>query len=584
MIAAWILYASFVGILWGGGAMALETLLRAHRLPTRGLWVGAMVLSVLWPLSQLLWRRVPTEVAPGPSPDPSWIVALEPLAVQVGPESALRTLDQPLLLVWLCSSVVLLALALLLLLRTWRLRKEWVGEEAVGRAVLLSEEWGPAVVGFLRPQIVLPRWCRELREEALRLILVHEAEHLRAGDLRLLLLVGALPILLPWSLPIWWQLARLRVAVEGDCDLRVLQKHPNQTRSYLELLLEVGGRVPRRQVAATMLSEPGETLERRIRIMTMPFPKNPWRRGVLLAGLGGMLVALACSAPSPDTLDEADTPLSMEIPPDAANDPGPEASAAPAFTPFTVRPQIQNRQEVVDLLEKEYPPLLRKEGVGGMALVWVYIDEEGVVRKVQLDKSTGNEALDRAALKVVAETRFSPALDHDKPVPVWVSFPVTFATDGGGSRLAGVGTPGANPTGGEERTEVAEMPPRQEDLPLPPRVTAEGYDTESIADAPTFTPYTVPPTILNRDEITRAQEDAYPRELRDEGIGGTANVWFLIDETGVVRRTLIGEGSGHDLLDNAALKVAETIEFSPALNRDKTVPVWISLPITFTRR
>ena len=37
-------------------------------------------------------------------------------------------------------------------------------------------------------------------------------------------------------------------------------------------------------------------------------------------------------------------------------------------------------------------------------------------------------------------------------------------------------------------------------------------------------------------------------------------------------------------LDDAAIKVADIIEFTPALNRDKKVPVWISLPITFTTR
>ena len=96
------------------------------------------------------------------------------------------------------------------------LEMQWTGENAQGRSVLLSEEWGPAVVGFLKPQIVLPRWCRDLDDDDLDLILDHEAEHLRAGDLRLLLVAGILPILAPWNLPIWWQLGRLRIAVEGD--------------------------------------------------------------------------------------------------------------------------------------------------------------------------------------------------------------------------------------------------------------------------------------------------------------------------------------------------------------------------------
>ncbi len=61
-------------------------------------------------------------------------------------------------------------------------------------------------------------------------------------------------------------------------------------------------------------------------------------------------------------------------------------------------------------------------------------------------------------------------------------------------------------------------------------------------------------------------------------------VWFQIDVEGSVQQTLVKTSSGHMALDEAALKVAGVIEFTPALNRDKRVPVWISLPITFTTR
>jgi TonB family protein len=47
---------------------------------------------------------------------------------------------------------------------------------------------------------------------------------------------------------------------------------------------------------------------------------------------------------------------------------------------------------------------------------------------------------------------------------------------------------------------------------------------------------------------------------------------------------LVNEGSGYQELDDAALRVAGMIEFTPARNRDQAVPVWISLPITFTTR
>ena len=117
------------------------------------------------------------------------------------------------------------------------------------------------------------------------------------------------------------------------------------------------------------------------------------------------------------------------------------------------------------------------------------------------------------------------------------------------------------------------------DLPPPP----EEVQTD-ISAAPTFTPFTVAPSILNRDEVVRAMIREYPALLRDAGIGGTVRVYFFIDETGQVQDTRIDQSSGHQALDDAALNVANIYRFSPALNRDKEVPVWVSFPITFQVR
>ena len=424
MIAAWILYALLVGVLAGAGALVLENLLRAHRLPTRWVWAGAMALSLFWPFGHLVWRNWPRDVTLVPLPDPSRIAVLDPLAVQVAPESFLRSLDGPILLVWAVATAVLLVLFGLLILRTRQLRKGWRGEEAGGRSVLFSHDLGPAVVGFLRPQIVLPGWCKELEDQTLRLILEHEVEHLRADDLRLILTAGVLPILLPWHLAIWWSFKRLRLAVEGDCDLRVLRRYPDRARSYLEILLQIGRKAPRAQPLAAMLSEPEETLERRIRIMTMPFPKKPWARGILLTVVGGFLVAVACWAPSPTDIQEEDAEaVSLG---DAEVVQGEEET--PTFTPFTVRPDIRNRSEVVAALEREYPPLLRDAGIGGTIDVWFFIDETGRVIRTLVDKSSGHRALDDAALIVASVIQFTPALNRDKRVPVWISLPITFTT------------------------------------------------------------------------------------------------------------------------------------------------------------
>ena len=118
-----------------------------------------------------------------------------------------------------------------------------------------------------------------------------------------------------------------------------------------------------------------------------------------------------------------------------------------------------------------------------------------------------------------------------------------------------------------------------EDLPPPPEEAVV-----DISAAPTFTPFTVAPDILNRVEVIRAMEREYPPLLRDAGIGGTVQVYFFIDEEGVVQQFQVNVSSGHQALDDAALAVAGVYRFSPALNRDKKVPVWVSFGITFQVR
>jgi TonB family protein len=115
------------------------------------------------------------------------------------------------------------------------------------------------------------------------------------------------------------------------------------------------------------------------------------------------------------------------------------------------------------------------------------------------------------------------------------------------------------------------------DLPPPP----SDVGSTDISAAPTFTPYTVAPRILNVDEVQRAMVREYPALLRDAGIGGTVRVYFFIDENGQVGDRRIDQTSGHQALDDVALAVAQVYRFSAAMNRDRVVPVWVSFPITF---
>ncbi|HUF51206.1 MAG TPA: TonB family protein [Longimicrobiales bacterium] len=119
-----------------------------------------------------------------------------------------------------------------------------------------------------------------------------------------------------------------------------------------------------------------------------------------------------------------------------------------------------------------------------------------------------------------------------------------------------------------------------ENLPPPP----SGAASADLSAAPQFTPMTVRPELLNTSEIQRALVRSYPPLLRDAGIGGSPVVWFFIDENGRVLRTTLSKPSGYPALDEAAINVAQQMRFSPALNRDKKVQVWVEIPIVFTAK
>lgn len=117
----------------------------------------------------------------------------------------------------------------------------------------------------------------------------------------------------------------------------------------------------------------------------------------------------------------------------------------------------------------------------------------------------------------------------------------------------------------------------------------QGSPAEPLADlraeqdaSPVSTPYDVPPSVRNPAFLLQAMERRYPPVLRDNGVGGTVQVKLHICDRGTVLAAVLEESSGYELLDNAALKVANAIRFTPARYEGSPVDVWVTLPITFT--
>jgi protein TonB len=105
-----------------------------------------------------------------------------------------------------------------------------------------------------------------------------------------------------------------------------------------------------------------------------------------------------------------------------------DGGRAEAFTPFEVAPRLRNGEEIERLLQRRYPPILRDAGISGVVGVRIYIDEEGSVLESRLETPSEHEAFNHAALEVIHSMKFTPALNRDRRVRVWVSIPIRFQT------------------------------------------------------------------------------------------------------------------------------------------------------------
>lgn len=321
MIAAWMLYALLVSVMTAAGAWLLEGAVRMRGGPVRVLWIGAL-LAALGLVALAPLRMAPPAPASAPGitvatfPDatadvrPAGMAERALAALRSAVERPLReaarlgsgTAGQVLLGGWALASATLLLVGAATTLRARRARHAWPRTTVAGEAVRVAPGMGPAVLGIVRPEVVVPAWLLDATEDEQRLVVLHEREHVRAGDPLLLAVGCAAAALLPWSPAAWWMLLRLRAAVELDCDARVLRGGVPR-RAYGSLLIEMAGRGPGLSLGTPALAGSPSTLERRLRAMNAHLPRFARARAGLFGVLGLALVAAACDTPLPTTAE-----------------------------------------------------------------------------------------------------------------------------------------------------------------------------------------------------------------------------------------------------------------------------------------
>ena len=480
MLLNLMVYVMTVSFLLGLAAWAFERAVRVFAFPTRWIWAGAMGGSLGYMFLAILRPPTATRTLETGAATPLDVL-LTPVIGSItrfaDPSPAGVSLDTLLGAGWVVLTLAVTAVLLRAHVRLRSDRSTWTPTELDGRDVLVSEDLGPGVVGWIRSVIVMPGWAFGMPPQERELMLQHEGEHCRAGDTRVAGLSLLLLTLLPWNLPLWWQVHRLRLAIEIDCDHRVLHRSADVKR-YARLLVEIGARGTASRLSALAFARPIPSIERRILAMTDTSGDPRYIRTVGLTLLAVLLVVASCQVeqlssniaveqvtsegveePLPTTDAEPEAvqadPTATEPEPEAVDEvraaiealrelnrsgagPGqaepqelrPEDRAAiqagPVFTPMTVRPDILNRSEIQEALMREYPPSLRDAGIGGRVVVWYYISETGQVLHSRVSESSEQADLDAAALTVAAVFRFTPAMNRDEPVPVWIQLPITF--------------------------------------------------------------------------------------------------------------------------------------------------------------
>jgi beta-lactamase regulating signal transducer with metallopeptidase domain len=332
MITWWMAQLTILGTLLALAARGAESALAVARRPTRWVWLGAMALTValgaMAPLQRASTRDETESVslagatitthtpAVAPSTFDALLASLRALHVEGAQWLTVQaahawhawhdmmpdTIDRWILVAWVVASVAVLCAVLAVHLRYRRQRVQWPAAELHGTRVRIAPDLGPAVIGVTRAEVVVPQWllAREVQEQ--RLVLAHEREHVQQRDPLLLAAAHAAVILLPWHPAVWWMLNRLRVAIELDCDRRVLTRGTS-AREYGALLIDLTGQ--RRTIAALQpaFSCSPSHLERRLIAMTPTPLRFPLLRGVGATALASVLLLAACEAKLP-TEDE----------------------------------------------------------------------------------------------------------------------------------------------------------------------------------------------------------------------------------------------------------------------------------------
>jgi TonB-dependent SusC/RagA subfamily outer membrane receptor len=325
-VIAWMVYTALVGVLVAATATAVDRLARLAQWATRWVWCTATIVALglagiapyrtSSPAPALeTTANVASSAAATVAPESWWSIVSRALSdaralVEAPFVVGAKTLHQWLPLsagafviaAWLVLSVVLAILGVAVHARFRSGMRRWPLADVHGTRVRVSPTTGPVVIGLARPEIVLPRWVLDRPASEQMVILAHEAEHIKARDGLLLAGACGAVALMPWNPALWYMLSRVRLAVELDCDARVLRAGV-APKTYGTLLIDLAEQVLPLRVTATALADDLSHLHKRILAMKPHTPRFALLRGGAAAAIAVAGLLAACEAKMPTATD-----------------------------------------------------------------------------------------------------------------------------------------------------------------------------------------------------------------------------------------------------------------------------------------
>jgi len=372
MIAAWMVYAMLVGGCAAAAALALEPIAASRGAARRWIWVAALAAALFVPLAVAI-RPVG---AGGQPPEALLLPAVANRSAAVTLVDASINWDGWLLASWAVASLAVLACLASSALALWRSTARGRAVLVDGARVSLTTDTGPGAIGFGASRIVLPEALMSLDPARRTLLVRHEREHVRAGDPHVLLASLVALALLPWNPALWYIARRLRVALELDCDARVLASG-GDVRAYGELLLTVAAsRRPPRFAAYLAFAATPSPLEQRIRAMTTERRSLPPARQLSLGLLAIAAVITACETRRPEPV--------APVPSFSVSN----GKATPAAAPSAAAGDSAKRQLGTEIRERVPAPALN--GNANDPLVIVYDADGNTVLSGRLGSRDAN--------------------------------------------------------------------------------------------------------------------------------------------------------------------------------------------------